>query len=85
MSTQEKKIRCRDIYLAVSAYLEGDVDPDFRKTIEDHVKDCLHCSAIYDGTMNVLRLVGDDRVLEVPVGFQSRLYSKLRQFIESSS
>jgi predicted anti-sigma-YlaC factor YlaD len=85
LSTQEKPIRCRDIYLAVSSYLEGDVDPQFRKTIEEHIKDCDHCSAIYDGTMNVLRLVAEDRVLEVPLGFQSRLYSKLKKFIEDQS
>jgi len=43
----------------------------------EHFKDCKHCSAVLDGTRNVVKLVGDAKIFELPAGFSSRLYRKL--------
>jgi len=45
--------------------------------MEAHFKVCKHCSAVLDGTRNVVKLVADEAEFEVPAGFGSRLYTKL--------
>jgi hypothetical protein len=71
------EIRCREVWREISNYIEHDVEPELRTRMEEHFKGCEHCSAILDGTNNVLRLVGDGRAFDVPAGFSQRLRSRL--------
>ena len=68
---------CEHVWREVSNYLEGEVDPALRAAIEEHIRGCRHCKAVLDGSRNVIALYGDDRVLEVPVGFSRRLQQRL--------
>ena len=45
--------------------------------MEAHFRVCKHCTAVLDGTRNVIKLVADEAEFEVPAGFAARLYSKL--------
>jgi hypothetical protein len=45
--------------------------------MEAHFKVCRHCSAILDGTKNVVKLIDDNAEFEVPANFGNRLYQKL--------
>ncbi|MGC1930596.1 MAG: zf-HC2 domain-containing protein, partial [Candidatus Nitrosopolaris sp.] len=63
----------------ISNYLEGELDPAVRTAMEEHVRGCKHCTAVLDGTRNVIQLYGDERMLEVPLGFSQRLQRKLEQ------
>ena len=36
-----------------------------------------HCTAVLDGTRNVIQLYGDDRLYELPAGFSRRLQRRL--------
>ena len=58
--------------------MEGDLTPEVRSRIDQHLRDCRHCTAIYDGARNMVRLVGDEKAIELPVGFSQRLYERLR-------
>lgn len=71
------EISCVEVWREISNYVEGDIDPELRARIKAHFKTCRHCTAIHDGTRNVVRLVGDGEAFDVPVGFRQRLYSKL--------
>jgi hypothetical protein len=71
------EISCVEVWREISNYLEGDVCPELRARIEAHFKSCKHCTAVRDGTRNVVSLIGDGQVFEVPAGFSKRLYSKL--------
>jgi predicted anti-sigma-YlaC factor YlaD len=71
------EISCEEVWRAVSDYLEGEISPELRARMEEHFKGCKHCSAVLDGTRNVLRLVGDATAFELPAGFSNRLYQKL--------
>jgi acyl CoA:acetate/3-ketoacid CoA transferase beta subunit len=66
-----------EVFRQISNYVEGDIDPVVRARMEAHFKVCDHCTAVLDGTRNVVRIVGDGAVFEVPSGFSQRLYSKL--------
>jgi hypothetical protein len=73
------EISCYHVWREVSNYIEGEVDPDLRARMEEHFKGCEHCAAVLDGTRNVLQLVGDGRIFDLPVGFSDRLKKKLEE------
>jgi len=70
-------VSCEEVWREVSNYLDGEVDPALRVAIEEHARGCRHCTAVLDGTRNVIQLYGDERMLEVPLGFSHRLHQRL--------
>ena len=79
MSTIE--ISCVHVWREISNYIDGEIDPELRRRMEDHFKGCEHCSAILDGTKNVVQLVGDGRVFDLPSRFSERLKKRLQREI----
>ena len=73
------EISCVEVWREISNYLDGDISPELRERMEDHFKACAHCTAVLDGTRNVVGLVGDGRLFEIPDGFSKRLYKKVQR------
>jgi anti-sigma factor (TIGR02949 family) len=71
------EISCVEVWREISNYIDETVAPELRDRIEAHFKVCKHCTAVLDGTRNVVKLVADEAEFEVPAGLGSRLYSKL--------
>ena len=71
------EISCGDAWHEISNYIEGEIDPVLRMRMEEHFKVCKHCTAILDGTRNVLHLMGDGQSFELPNGFSERLRERL--------
>ena len=71
------EISCIEVWREISNYIDNEVDPQLRARMTEHFKHCHHCSAILDGSQNVVKLVADGEVFDVPKGFSSRLYSKI--------
>ena len=71
------EIDCQQVRRELSNYLEGDLTPELRLHIESHLGGCRHCAAVHDGMRNVVRLLGDGKLLDVPEGFGKRLYRRL--------
>jgi hypothetical protein len=67
------EISCVEIWREVSNYIDSTVDPALRQRMEEHFKGCEHCAAVLDGTRNIVRLVGNGHVFELPAGFAERL------------
>ncbi|MGP0096263.1 MAG: zf-HC2 domain-containing protein [Terriglobales bacterium] len=57
-------------------YTEGDLTPEMRDRITRHLQSCNHCTAVYDGSRNIVRLLGDKNAVELPRGFSRRLYRR---------
>lgn len=76
------EISCLHVWQELSNYIDGDIDPELRRRMEEHFKGCEHCGAILDGTRNVIRLVGDGRAFDLPAGFSDRLKQRLQNKIE---
>jgi hypothetical protein len=72
------EISCLEIWREISNYLEGEISAELRDRMQAHFEVCKHCSAVLDGTQNVVKLVGDGRVFPMPEGFSTRLYRKIR-------
>jgi anti-sigma factor (TIGR02949 family) len=77
MATLE--ISCVEVWREISNYLDEEIAPELRERMEAHFKTCAHCTAALDATRNVVGLVGDGRVFQMPEGFSQRLYKKLRE------
>jgi anti-sigma factor (TIGR02949 family) len=71
------KIDCRHVWDHISAYIDGDVDAHLRAEIDRHLEHCEICSAVIDSTRNVVVLLADDRVFEIPAGYSERLHHRL--------
>ncbi|WP_263360101.1 anti-sigma factor family protein [Acidicapsa ligni] len=71
------KIDCRHVWDYISAYIDGDVDSLLRAEIDRHLEHCEICSAVMDSTRNVVVLVADERIFEIPSGYEERLHQRL--------
>jgi len=72
------EISCLEVWREISNYIDGDVDAELRARMEAHFKVCAHCTAVLDGTRNVVRLVADGVEYELPDGFSERLYNRIK-------
>jgi anti-sigma factor RsiW len=73
------RISCQDVWKEISNYVDNDVDPDLRARMEAHFKICAHCTAVVDGTKNVVKLIADGVEFEIPEGFSKRLYERIKK------
>jgi hypothetical protein len=73
------EISCVEVWRAISSYLEDEISLEMRRRMEAHFKTCAHCSAVLDGTRNVVGLVGDGKLYQMPEGFTKRLYEKIQK------
>ena len=71
------EISCEEVWREVSNYLEGEISAELRERMDEHFKGCKHCTAVLDGTRNVVRLAGDAGAFELPADLSDRLYQKL--------
>jgi hypothetical protein len=77
------EIDCVEVWRHISDYLEGEVDAELRASMASHFKDCAHCSAILDGTRNVVQLVGDGKAFEISARASQKFYKKLNDHLAS--
>ena len=73
------EISCLEVWREISNYIDGDIDAELRARMEAHFKVCAHCNAVLDGTRNVVKLVGDGVVYQMPEGFSQRLYNRIKE------
>jgi Putative zinc-finger len=70
---------CEQVWRHVSDYLDGEVSAELRSAIDQHLHGCQRCTAVLDGMRNVVQLYGDERMMEVPLGYSRRLHQHLDQ------
>ncbi len=71
------EISCVEVWREISNYIDEATDPELRSRMEAHFKVCRHCSAVLDGTRNVIKLIADDAEYDLPSGLGERIYKKL--------
>jgi RNA polymerase sigma-70 factor, ECF subfamily len=62
----QKTINCRHATNHISRYIDGELTPDLRKKIEDHLRLCGRCSVVVDTTRKLLYIAGDAKVFSMP-------------------
>jgi len=78
------RIDCKHVWEHISSYIDGEVDSVLRAEIDRHLEHCEICSAVMDSTRNVVVLVADERVFEIPAGYSERLHRRLNTILEES-
>jgi hypothetical protein len=78
------RIDCNHVWEHISAYIENDVGSELRAEIDRHLETCEICSAVLDSTRNVVVLIADDRIFEIPAGFSERLHARIDEEIEQT-
>ncbi len=73
----QENIGCEKIWHEISNFLDGDVDAALRSAMDQHFRTCPRCASVLAGTKNVVRLYGDERMMEAPAGFSKRLEKRL--------
>ena len=76
---EKSVIRCEQVWLEVSNYVEGEVDASLRASMDEHFRTCARCRSVLEGMRNVIHLYGDERMIEVPAGFGRRLERRIVQ------
>jgi predicted anti-sigma-YlaC factor YlaD len=76
------RLECKHVWAYISYYIDGSVDPEQRKDIENHLAHCEICSAILDSVHNILILTADDRVFALPIGYSARLHKRINDEIK---
>jgi predicted anti-sigma-YlaC factor YlaD len=76
-------IDCKHVWEHISGYLEDTLTTAERAMVQGHLEHCEVCSAILDSTRNILILVVDERVFELPVGFSERLHARLEEALRA--
>jgi hypothetical protein len=70
-------IDCKHVWNYISDFIDGALPEETRVTVQKHLDHWEICSAILDSTRNVIILIADDRVFELPVGFSERLHKRI--------
>jgi len=71
------EISCLEVWREISNYIDNEVEPELRARMEAHFKVCAHCTAVLDGTRNVVKLVADGVEYPLPDGFGKRLQDRI--------
>ena len=79
------RIDCKHVWEHISSYIDGEIEPGLREEIDRHLNHCSICSATIDSTRNIVVLVADDRVFEIPAGFSQRLHERLAEVIREEA
>lgn len=70
-------VSCKKLAQNLSAYIDGDLDPELSCEIEKHLSLCRRCSVLLDSVRKVIIVSGDDRTFELPIGYEDRLHEFL--------
>jgi putative zinc finger protein len=76
---EESMVKCDRVLRELSNYIDDDLDTELRAGIEEHLRGCHRCSVLVDSTRKMLYIVGDERVLEIPIGYSERLHCFLTE------
>ena len=71
------EISCLEIWKEISNFIDHSVEPELRARMEAHFRVCAHCTAVLDGTRNVVKLVAVGVEYLVPDGFGRRLCDRI--------
>jgi len=66
-------------------YLEGTLDPDLRRQLDEHLADCPGCLGFLNTYRHTVSVAGDFRSEDIPAELRRKLRSFIKQKIEKRS
>jgi predicted anti-sigma-YlaC factor YlaD len=81
-------LTCEQIRDFLGDFLDGDLDPELHREIEQHLKLCPHCFVAirqYQATILVTRALGRSVCEPLPAVFETRLRAMLAVYVQRRS
>ena len=69
---------CQEVQRELSNYLDRQLPVEVRAEMQDHLRTCERCATLLEDTRDIVLALGDERLVDVPRGYSTRLYSKLK-------
>src|SRR5271165_285025 len=69
---------CQEVQRELSNYLDGELPAEVCTGMQDHFRTCERCAALLQDMRDTVLALGDERLLDVPPGYGTRLYRKLK-------
>ena len=70
---------CKKDFERISEYLDGELDDDICRKIEEHLSHCPPCRECVGSLRKTIRLCKEGAIEEIPSDARERLRSKLRE------
>ena len=70
-------MNCRGLIQEISAYLDGELNPDLLADIEIHLERCKDCRLIVDTTRKTIEIYYSAQPLPLPTDVRERLHQAL--------
>jgi len=70
-------VNCEQVWQEISNYIDDEIDPSVRSAMDEHLRQCQRCTAVLEGTRNLVQLYGDERLFDVPMGYSWRMQRRL--------
>lgn len=72
-------LNCKDCIQQISSYLEGEMEPELKRHLEEHLKRCHHCHVVFDSTRKTIELYCDGKLFPLPAEVRDHLHQALRR------
>jgi predicted anti-sigma-YlaC factor YlaD len=74
-------VSCQEVLDHLSESVDGTIEPKLRKQIIWHLRMCRKCRVMHDTVRQMLVIVADDRVFEIPDGYSERLHAAIERHL----
>jgi len=69
---------CQEVQRELSNYLDRELPVELCAGMQDHLRTCERCAALFQDMRDIVLALGDERLVDVPPGYSTRLYRKLK-------
>src|SRR5271166_570975 len=73
---------CQEVQRELSNYLDCELPVEVCAAMEEHFRNCERCATLLQDTRDIVLALGDERLVDVPHGYSTRLYRKLKVHLE---
>lgn len=78
-------MKCDEVLPNLSDYIDGSMDSVRGAAMKEHFGECPRCQTVLEGTRNVIALYEDEKMQEVPFGFEQRLHRRIASAMHRSN
>lgn len=68
-SLMQKTLSCKQVTHELSNYIDGQLDPEMRRQIAEHLSLCNRCTVVLDTVRKLLYVVGDENMFVIPIEY----------------